>query len=58
MQLGVGAPPPSRLGGEAETCDERWNPGAPGIEGKFHFAHGISRKNYNFDSILGDSSLF
>ena len=32
--------------------------GAPGIKGKFHFAHGISRQNYNFDSILGDSSLF
>ena len=27
MRLGAGAPPPSRPGGEAETCDERWNPG-------------------------------
>ena len=25
--MGAGAPPPTRPGGEAETCDERWNPG-------------------------------
>ena len=26
-RLGAGAPPPTRPGGEAEACDERWNPG-------------------------------
>ena len=39
---------------EAEYSD--WS-GAPGIEGKFNFPHGILSKNYTFDSILEDSSL-